>query len=82
MADSRPLTDEEVNMFVRLLIIVGVGTTYKAYGNRMFMLLCIPGSLPSDDRSLVALAIEESLRSTTARLGATPCERRHHGRRR
>ena len=64
MDDSRPLTDEEVNTFVRLLIIAGAGTTYKAYGNLMFMLLSHPEQLAAvrDDRALVALAIEETLR--------------------
>ncbi len=64
MDDSRPLTDEEVNTFVRLLIIAGAGTTYKAYGNLMFMLLSHPDQLNAvrADRSLVALAIEETLR--------------------
>ena len=64
MSDSRPLTDEEVNIFVRLLIIAGAGTTYKAYGNLMFMLLSHPEQLAAvrDDRALVAAAIEESLR--------------------
>ena len=53
MDDSRPLTDEEVNTFVRLLIIAGAGTTYKAYGNMMFMLLSHPEQLAAvrDDRS-------------------------------
>ena len=64
MNDSRPLTDDEVNTFVRLLIIAGAGTTYKAYGNLMFMLLSHPDQLNAvrADRSLVALAIEETLR--------------------
>ena len=64
MDDSRPLSDEEVNIFVRLLIIAGAGTTYKAYGNLLFLLLSNPEQLDAvrDDRSLVALAIEESLR--------------------
>ena len=39
------LTDEEINIFVRLLIIAGAGTTYKAYGNLMFLLLSHPEQL-------------------------------------
>ena len=64
MDDSRPLTDEEINTFVRLLIIAGAGTTYKAYGNLMLMLLSHPDQLSAvrDDRSLVSPAIEEALR--------------------
>jgi cytochrome P450 len=64
MDDRRPLTDEEINTFVRLLIIAGAGTTYKAYGNLMFMLLLHPDQLSAvrDDRSLVSPAIEEALR--------------------
>jgi cytochrome P450 len=62
--DRRPLTDDELNTFVRLLIIAGAGTTYRAYGNLMFMLLSHPDQLAMvrDDRSLVPAAIEESLR--------------------
>ena len=64
MDDSRPLTDDEINSFVRLLIIAGAGTTYKAYGNLMFMLLSHPDQLAMvrADRSLVPLAIDETLR--------------------
>ncbi len=64
MEDSRALTDEEINIFVRLLIIAGAGTTYKAYGNMLFLLLSNPEQLATvrDDRTLVPLAIEESLR--------------------
>ena len=64
MDDSRPLTDDEINSFVRLLIIAGAGTTYKAYGNLMFMLLSHPDQLATvrADRSLVPQAIDESLR--------------------
>ena len=64
MVDSRPLTDEEINTFVRLLIAAGAGTTYKAYGNLMYMLLTHPEQLDAvrGDRALVTRAIEESLR--------------------
>ena len=85
MDDSRPLTDEEVNTFVRLLIIAGAGTTYKAYGNLMFLLLSHPEQLAAvrDDRSLVPLAIDESLRiEQPLGVGAARRECRHHRRRR
>jgi cytochrome P450 len=64
LGDSRPLTDDEINSFARLLIIAGAGTTYKAYGNLMFMLLSHPDQLATvrADRSLVAVAIDETLR--------------------
>jgi cytochrome P450 len=64
VADTRPLTDEEINGFVGLLIIAGAGTTYKAYGSLMFMLLTHPDVLDAvrEDRALVPQAIEESLR--------------------
>lgn len=64
VADSRPLTNDEINTFVRLLIVAGAGTTCKAYGNLMFLLLTHRDQFAAvrDDRSLVALAIEESLR--------------------
>jgi cytochrome P450 len=67
LEDARPLTDDEINSFVRLLIIAGAGTTYKAYGNLMFMLLTHPDALDAvrADRSRVPQAIEESLRIET-----------------
>jgi len=64
VSDRRPLDDAEINGFVGLLIIAGAGTTYKAYGNLMFMLLTHPEVLDAvrADRSLVPQAIEEMLR--------------------
>lgn len=61
---THPLSDEEVNAFVRLLIIAGAGTTYRAYGNLMLQLLLHPDQLEAvrADRSLVDGAIHESLR--------------------
>lgn len=62
--DTRPLTNDEINAFVRLLIIAGAGTTYRAYGNLMLQLLTHPDQLEAvrADRSLVDAAIHESLR--------------------
>jgi cytochrome P450 len=62
--DDRPLSDEEIAGFVRLLVIAGASTTYRAYGNLMFALLTHPDQLAQvrADRSLVRGAIEESLR--------------------
>jgi cytochrome P450 len=63
-ADDRPLSDDEIKTFVRLLIIAGAGTTFRAYGALMFFLLQDPAQLDAvrADRSLVPGAIEESLR--------------------
>lgn len=62
--DTHPLSDDEINGFIRLLIIAGAGTTYRAYGNLMFQLLTHPDQLREvrADRSLVEGAIYESLR--------------------
>ncbi|MEX1008766.1 MAG: cytochrome P450 [Acidimicrobiia bacterium] len=62
--EPRPLDDDEITTFVRLLIIAGAGTTYRAYGNLMFFLLTHPEQFAAvrDDRALVPAAIEESLR--------------------
>ena len=61
---SDPLTADEVNSFIRLLIIAGASTTYRAYGNLMLHLLTNPEYFAQvrDDRSLVERAIDESLR--------------------
>jgi cytochrome P450 len=61
---THPLSDEEVNAFVRLLIIAGAGTTYRAYGNLMLQLLLHPDQMAAvrEDRTLVDGAIHESLR--------------------
>lgn len=62
--DQRPMTDEEVATFVRLLIIAGAGTTYRAFGSLLFHLLSNPEQFDQvkADPSLVPAAIEESLR--------------------
>ncbi len=62
--DDRPLSDEEIARFVRLLVIAGAGTTYRAYGNLMYALLTDLDQLDAvrADRSLVPRAVEESLR--------------------
>lgn len=64
VADTRPLTDDELNTFMRLFIIAGAGTTFRAYGALMFHLLTNPEQLEAvrQDRSLVQGAIDESLR--------------------
>ena len=62
--EARPLDDDEIATFVRLLIIAGAGTTYRAFGNLLYLLLTHPDQLAEvrADRSLVPAAIEESLR--------------------
>jgi cytochrome P450 len=62
--DPRPLDDDEIATFVKLLIIAGAGTTYRAYGNLMYFLLTHAEQFTAvrEDRSLVTAAIEESLR--------------------
>jgi len=61
---THPLSDEEINAFIRLLIIAGAGTTYRAYGNLMLQLLLHPDQLEAvrADPSLADGAIHESLR--------------------
>jgi len=62
--EIHPLSDDEINAFIRLLIIAGSGTTFKAYGNLMLQLLLHPDQLEAvrADRSLVDGTIDESLR--------------------
>jgi cytochrome P450 len=64
VSDRRPLLDEEINSFVRLLIVAGAGTTYRQLGNLLFALLSHRQQLAAvlADRSLVPRAVEESLR--------------------
>jgi cytochrome P450 len=61
---THPLSDDEINAFIRLLIIAGAGTTYRAFGNLMLQLLTHPDQLAAvrEDRSLIDGAIHESLR--------------------
>jgi cytochrome P450 len=62
--DVRPLTDQEINTFVRLLVIAGASTTFRAYANMMYALLTHPDQFQRvvADRSLADAAVEESLR--------------------
>ena len=62
--DRHPLSDDEINGFVRLLLVGGISTTYRAFGVLLYLLLTHPDQLAllRADRSLAANAIEESLR--------------------
>jgi cytochrome P450 len=62
--DRRPLSDAEIDGFIRLLLVGGTSTTYRAFGVLLYLLLTHPDQLASvrADRSLVEPAIEESLR--------------------
>jgi cytochrome P450 len=59
-----PLSDDEINGTVRLLLVGGTSTTYRAFGNLLYLLLTHPDQLAllRADRSLAFNAIEESLR--------------------
>lgn len=60
----QPLSDDELAVFTRLLIIAGASTVFRAYGILLFALLTHPAQMDAvrRDRSLVPQAIEESLR--------------------
>ena len=80
-ADRRPLSNDEINSFVRLFIIAGSSTTYRSFGLLMFHLLSNPDQLDAvnTDRSLVSRAIHEALRidqplTYLARVSTTECE--------
>jgi cytochrome P450 len=59
-----PLSDDEINSFVRIFIIAGAGTTFRAYGTLMYHLLTHREQLEEviADRTLVPKAIDEALR--------------------
>jgi cytochrome P450 len=59
-----PLSDDEIDGVIRLLLIGGTSTTYRAFGMLLYLLLINPDQLAMlrADRSLAANAIEESLR--------------------
>jgi len=80
-ADRRPLSNDEINSFVRLFIIAGSSTTYRSFGSLMFHLLTNPDQLEAvkADRSLVSRAIHEALRvdqplTYLARVSTAECE--------
>src|SRR5204862_4506587 len=62
--ERHPLTDSEIDGFLKLLLLGGASTTYRAFGMLLYMLLTHPDQLEElrADRSLVESAIEESLR--------------------
>ncbi len=64
VVDRHPLSDDEINGFVRLLLVGGTSTTHRAFGALVYLLLTNPDQLAllRADRSLAANAIEESLR--------------------
>jgi cytochrome P450 len=78
--DRRPLSDEEINAFVRILVVAGAGTTFRGYGSLMYHLLTNPDVLEAvrADRSLVHNAIAEALRieqplGAIGRVTTRPC---------
>jgi cytochrome P450 len=62
--DRRPLSDDEINTFVRIFVIAGAGTTFRAYGGLMYQLLTHRAQFDEilADRSLIPKAITEALR--------------------
>jgi cytochrome P450 len=62
--DSHPLTDDEIDGFLKLLLLGGASTTYRAFGMLLYMLFTHPDQLEEvrADRTLVENAIEELLR--------------------
>jgi len=78
--DMRPLSDDEINTFVRIFVIAGAGTTFRAYGGLMYQLLTDRRQFDevSADRSLIPRAITEALRieqplAFIGRVAARPC---------
>lgn len=65
--DGRPLPDEEIFGFLRLLLPAGAETTYRLLGSLLFALLHDPRQLYAvrDQRDLLPAAIEEALRWET-----------------
>ncbi|MEY2437900.1 MAG: hypothetical protein QOH64_268 [Acidimicrobiaceae bacterium] len=62
--DGEVLADEEIFSFLRLLLPAGAETTYRATGSLLYGLLTNPDQLDAlnADRSLMAQAVEESIR--------------------
>jgi cytochrome P450 len=62
--DGHRLTDEEIFVFLRLLLPAGVETTYRSFGNLLFALLTHPDQLDELVRKPASrdAAIEEGLR--------------------
>ena len=61
---TRPLTEDEILGYCRLLLAAGTGTTWRQLGITLFALLSNPDQLDAvqRDRTLLRAAIEESVR--------------------
>jgi cytochrome P450 len=66
--DGENLDDDHLYGFLRLLLPAGAETTYRALGNAFFAMLVHPDVMARvrDDRSLVPVVIEETLRWETS----------------
>ena len=66
--DGARLTDEKIYGFLRLLLPAGAETTYRAFGSCLLALLDRPDAMARvrADRSLVPVAVEETLRWETS----------------
>jgi len=62
--ERHPLTDAEIDGFLKLLLLGGASTTYRAFGMLLYLLFTHPDQLEEvrADRTLVESAIEELLR--------------------
>ena len=65
--DGEKLSDEAIYSFLRLLLPVGLETTYRSSGNLLYLLLSHPDQFQAvqEDHELIAPAIEEGLRFET-----------------
>ncbi len=73
--DGRPLSDEEVLSFLRLLVPAATDTPYRASSTLLHALLTHPDQLRlvREDRALLDDALEESLRWECPLLSVTRC---------
>lgn len=62
--ERRKLSDREVEIFARLILLAGGGTTWRQLGIVLFALLADPANMEAvrGDRALIDAAIQESLR--------------------
>lgn len=62
--EGHPLTDDEIDGFLKLLLLGGASTTYRAFGMLLYELFTHPDQLEElrADRTLTENAIEELLR--------------------
>jgi cytochrome P450 len=70
--DGTPLSDDDMDAYLHLMLIAGIDNTMRTLGNLLFLILCDQelAARVKEDRSLISKAIDETMRFESSALVA------------